>query len=88
MARDIQKPLGYDTWESFANVVTKARMACDSAGIPSENHFRDVTKMIKAGKGANIDIKDVQLSRYACYLIAMNRAIFAIILSLTDRHNC
>ena len=35
-------------------------------------HFRDVTKTIPMPKGAQKEIKDVLLTRYACYLIAQN----------------
>lgn len=47
-------------------------MACESAGVEAVNHFRDITKKISAGKGAMINQVDYFLSRYACYLIAMN----------------
>lgn len=36
------------------------------------HHFADVRKMIEAGKGAQREMDDYHLSRYACYLIAMN----------------
>lgn len=72
MARDIQEILGYTSWENFQNVINKARMACESAGIDPLNQFHDVMKKIPAGKGAMIQRGDCFLTRYACYLIAMN----------------
>lgn len=72
MARDLQPLLGYTSWENFANVIEKAKMACESAGVGPEDHFHDVTKGIAAGKGAEIQRVDMFLSRYACYLIGMN----------------
>ena len=72
MARDLQPLLGYSRWENFANVIEKAKMACESAGAPPSDQFRDITKGIAAGKGAEIQRVDFYLSRYACYLIAMN----------------
>jgi DNA-damage-inducible protein D len=72
MARDIQPILGYATWENFQKVIEKARMGCESTGIDPDNHFRDITKMIEAGKGAMVQKGDYFLTRYACYLIAMN----------------
>lgn len=73
MARDIQPHLGYSTWESFSNAMDRAKTACESASVSVRNHFRDITKEIaKAGKGATTERADCYLSRYACYLIAMN----------------
>jgi DNA-damage-inducible protein D len=72
MARDLLPLLGYTSWENFAKVIEKAKMACESAGVDADDQFRDVTKGILAGKGAEIQRADMFLSRYACYLIAMN----------------
>jgi len=72
MGRDIQQILGYTTWENFQNVIKRAYMACESAGIDPVDHFLDTTKMITAGKGATRQKGDFFLTRYACYLIAMN----------------
>jgi DNA-damage-inducible protein D len=72
MGRDIQAILGYDTWENFYTVIQKAMMACESAGFKVMYHFRDTTKVISAGKGAKLQRADCYLTRYACYLIAMN----------------
>lgn len=72
MARDLQLILGYTSWENFAGVIDKARMACGSTGVPYDHHFHDIVKEIEAGKGAKGQRRDCYLSRYACYLIAMN----------------
>ena len=41
--------------------------SCETAGITVPDHFREVTKMIMAGKGAQRFVKDYMLTRYACY---------------------
>lgn len=71
-ARDVQPLLGYQRWESFTDVINRARMACASANVEPENHFRDITKKVPIGSGAMAEKGDCVLSRYACYLIAMN----------------
>jgi DNA-damage-inducible protein D len=71
-ARDMQPLLGYSKWENFEKVVQKAKDACTNAGEEIDNHFPDIRKVIKAGKGAQKIIDDMALTRYACYLVAQN----------------
>jgi DNA-damage-inducible protein D len=73
MARDIQSILGYEaSWENFEGVIERSKMACESAGFRVTYHFHDTMKVISGGKGAKLKRADCYLTRYACYLIAMN----------------
>ncbi|PYI69830.1 DNA damage-inducible protein D [Arthrobacter livingstonensis] len=71
-ARNLQEVLGYSRWEAFAQVVGKAIESCRTVGISEDEHFRQVTKKVPLGSGAQREIEDFMLSRYACYLIAQN----------------
>jgi DNA-damage-inducible protein D len=57
-ARELQEVLEYTEWRNFSKVIS--------------DHFVDVNKMVQLGSGAEREIKDVMLSRYACYLIVQN----------------
>ena len=71
-ARDLQNLLGYARWENFAKVIEKAKTACKTAGFEIKDHFLDITKKVALGSGAEREIDDIALTRYACYLIAQN----------------
>ncbi len=71
-ARELQSILGYSKWDNFLNVIEKAKKACENAGAGASDHFADIGKMIDLAKGAQREIEDIALTRYACYLIAQN----------------
>lgn len=70
--RDLLQHLGYTKWENFVEVIRKAEMACESTGLDSGNHFLSLRKKVRIGSGAMAEREDYILSRYACYLTAMN----------------
>jgi DNA-damage-inducible protein D len=71
-ARELMMLLGYSRWENFETAINRAIESCKATNIVPLDHFRDLTKMIALGKGANRPVKDYMLTRYACYLIAQN----------------
>lgn len=71
-ARELQIVLEYTDWRNFSKVIEKAQTACTNSGAQINDHFVEVNKMVEIGSGAERKVDDIQLSRYACYLIVMN----------------
>ena len=72
LARELQLVLEYAQWRRFSDAIERAKLACKNSGFAVEDHFADIGKMVDIGSGAERQIDDVMLSRYACYLIVMN----------------
>ena len=72
LARELQSVLEYARWENFSKAIDRAQKACANTGFNVDDHFREVTKKVLLGSGAERTIDDVMLSRYACYLVVMN----------------
>src|SRR5437764_12327594 len=70
--RDLMEILAYSRWEDFKNVIEKAIKACENSGKFTGNHFRYIPEMVAIGSGAKKKRENIVLSKYACYLIAMN----------------
>lgn len=70
-ARELQIALEYTEWRNFTKVIDKAKAACNGSENSVSDHFVDVNKIVNAG-ATHKDIGDIQLSRYACYLIVQN----------------
>lgn len=71
-ARELYPVLGYAKWERFKEVLARAQASCEKAGESKADHFADAGKMVNLGSGAERQIDDVMLTRYACYLVAQN----------------
>jgi DNA-damage-inducible protein D len=66
-ARDFMVMLGYKNYESFSKAINKAMTACMTLEIPVLDNFVQQKRILEGQS-----IPDYQLSRFACYLIAMN----------------
>jgi DNA-damage-inducible protein D len=71
-ARELQSVFNYSEWRNFLKVIDKAKEACNNSGEAAPYHFVDTNKMIGLAKGAQRQIEDIALTRYACYLVAQN----------------
>ncbi|RLU00187.1 DNA damage-inducible protein D [Ketobacter sp.] len=71
-ARALSKLLGYSEYRHFQPVVTKSKEACVNSGHQVPDHFEDILAMVTIGSGAQRELPDVKLSRYACYLVVQN----------------
>lgn len=71
-ARDLQELFGYSQWRNFLNAIEKAKRSCENVGENIAERFADVSKTIPMPNGAEKQIDDIALTRYACYLIAQN----------------
>lgn len=71
-ARELQPVLEYVEWRKFKTAIGKAIEACETSNINSSDHFVGAAKMVTLGSGTEREVEDFHLSRYACYLIAMN----------------
>lgn len=72
LARDLRPLLGYSSWEKFQGPIEKAKAACAETGEAVDDHFHHVVKMMPLGKGGEREGEDIELTRFACYLIAQN----------------
>lgn len=72
-ARELSKILGYNRWENFENVIAKAKIACKFNGREVDVHFREITKTSRVGsRGGTRAIRDVECTRYGCYLLVLS----------------
>lgn len=71
-ARELQIALEYKEWRNFFKVIDKAKAACEGSENAVSEHFVKVNKTSPMPNGGVREIEDIELSRYACYLIVQN----------------
>lgn len=72
MARDIMPILDYRDWRDFREVIDRAKASCENSGNFIADHFVLQPEKVEIGSGAMRERENFALSKYACYLIAMN----------------
>ena len=65
LATKLSEMLGYASYNSFKRAVSRAMQTCTTLEIPISENFVEV----KGNTGKTVDYK---LTRFACYLVAMN----------------
>jgi DNA-damage-inducible protein D len=70
MARDLQPLLGYSGWRDFAGAIERAKATAAGSGVDVYEVFAEV-RNIPSELGGR-PRADYRLTRYACYLVAMN----------------
>ena len=71
-AREIMEVFGYSKWQNFEIAIERARVSLETTKTAGQEHFAEVSKSLPMPKGGYREVKDYMLTRYACYLIAMN----------------
>jgi hypothetical protein len=71
-ARELMLLLGYDTWAKFKRIIERAKLACLNSGENVEHHFTPGDNAVEKKQGIGSKKQDYKLSRYGCYLVAMN----------------
>lgn len=66
-ASDLMKMLGYESLSAFNKAINRAISACVALNIPVVDNFIQVKRQVD-GK----EVEDYKLTRFACYLTAMN----------------
>ncbi|AVH63900.1 BRO family protein [Nostoc sp. 'Peltigera membranacea cyanobiont' N6] len=68
LARELMPILGYQQWRQFEDAISRAIAACSNIEQESEKHFLRLTAKSTGGRPRD----DFKLTRYGCYLTAMN----------------
>lgn len=65
-ARELARVLEYVNFRNFQPVIDKARESCVKSGHSVADHFAEIRNMVDIGSGAQREVEDWALSRYAC----------------------
>lgn len=69
LARELMPFLGYKKWERFTGTIEKAILTCKNSNIDVDCNF---SQLWEDTPRSPVNKENYRLSRYACYLIAMN----------------
>lgn len=72
LARELMSLLGYRQWYRFNGAIDRASLSIENTGDDPGNHIAAFANMVKRPQGGGVKELDYRLTRYACYLVAMN----------------
>ena len=72
LARDLMSILGYSKWNRFEEAIQRAILSCKVQGESENDHFTAFGNLVNRPQGGGSKQENYRLSRYGCYLLAMN----------------
>lgn len=70
--RDLMPFAGYADWRNWTKAINRAVASVNASGLDAADHFVGVNKMVDLGSGSKREVEDVELTRYACYILFQN----------------
>lgn len=70
-AREMMPLMGYTKWQKMQDAIERAKLSCQNAGQQPPDHFTGAGK-ISYQAYVTRPGSDVRMTRYGCYLLAMN----------------
>lgn len=71
-ARDLMPYAGYSNWRKWSGAIDRAIESVNASGLIGQDHFVGGVKKVAVGSGAYREVDDVELTRYACYILFQN----------------
>ena len=71
-ARDLMPFAGYADWRNWSQAINRAVSSVNASGLDAAVHFVGSTKSSPMPNGGHRQVEDVELTRYACYILFQN----------------
>jgi hypothetical protein len=71
-ARELMPLLGYSSWRRFDDAIDRAKLSIEHTGGCIKSNITEAVNLVKRAHGGGSSQLNYRLSRYACYLVAMN----------------
>lgn len=71
-ARDLMPFAGYTNWRKWSGAIDRAIASVNASGLDASVHFVGGVKSSPMPNGGHRQVEDVELTRYACYVLFQN----------------